>query len=61
MSQWQLKENRVAMKLLAQAEGLGGSYGARATKALEALFRAATGGSLDGLDRIRQAAMAELK
>ena len=61
MSQWQLKENRVAMKLLAQAEGLGGNYGARATKALEALFRAATGGSLDGLDRIRQAAMAELK
>ena len=60
MSQWQLKENRVAMKLLAQAEGLGGSYGARATKALEALFRAATGGSLDGLDRIRKAAMAEL-
>lgn len=61
MSQWQLKENRVAMKLLAQAEGLGGSYGARATKALEALFRAATGGSLDGLDRIRKAAMAELQ
>lgn len=60
MSQWQLKENRVAMKLLAQAEGLGGSYGSRATKALEALFRAATGGSLDGLDRIRNAAMAEL-
>lgn len=60
MSQWQLKENRVAMKLLAQAEGLGGSYGPRATKALEALFRAATGGSLDGLDRIRKAAMDEL-
>ena len=60
MSQWQLKENRVAMKHLAQAEGLGGSYAPRAKKALEALFRAATGGSLDGLDRIRQAAMAEL-
>lgn len=61
MSQWQLKENRVAMKLLAQAEGLGGSYSPRAKKALEALFSRASGGSLDGLDRIRQAAMAELK
>lgn len=60
MSQWQLKDNRVAMKNLAIAEGIGGSYGPRATKALEALYRAATG-SLDGLDRIREAAMADVK
>ena len=60
MSQWQMKENRVAMKNLAISEGLGGSYGPRAKRALEALFKAATG-SLDGLDRIRTAAMAELK
>ena len=48
------------MKNLAISEGLGGSYGPRAKRALEALFKAATG-SLDGLDRIRTAAMAELK
>ena len=61
MSHWNLKDNRVAMKNLAIAEGLGGSYGPRAKTALEALYKGGNNGSLDGLDRIRAAAMAELK
>lgn len=60
MSHWNLKDNRVAMKNLAISEGLGGSYGPRAKTALEALYKGGNNGSLDGLDRIRAAAMAEL-
>ena len=61
MSQWQLKDNRVAMKNLAIADGLGGSYSSRAQKALEALYKGGNNGSLDGLDRIKKAAMADVK
>ncbi len=60
MSHWNLKANRVAMKNLAIASGLGGSYGPRAQKALEALYKGGNNGSLAGLDRIKDAAMEEL-
>lgn len=60
MSNWQQKDNRTALKNLAIASSLDGSYAPRAQKALEALYKGSNNGSLDGLDRIKKAALAEL-
>jgi hypothetical protein len=61
MSHWNLKDNQPAIKDLAIAAQLEGSYASRAQKALEALYKGGNNGSLDGLDRIKEAAMADVK
>ena len=61
MSHWNLKDNQPAIKDLAIAAQLEGSYASRAQKALEALYKGGNNGSLDGLDRIKKAAIAGVK
>ena len=60
MSNWQQKDNRVALKNLAIASSLAGGYARRAQRALEALYKGANNGSLEGLGRVKEAAVAEL-